>query len=260
LVPVLVLGGVLAANYRAEARRRGIDEGRAQAVLVARTGVEPLLSGHPLSDGVTSAEEAGMARLVARTVRARDVLRLRVRDLAGRVVFADDGKLSTSGFEDEAVGAARGEVVARLIRLNSDPNDVGAAGAESVEVYTPLRAGAPLRQIGVLEVYLPYAPIKTDISAGLHTLYRDLAFGLAALYLVLFAISASVGRGLRRQVKLNAFLARHDGLTDLPNRTLFRSRATDALRAASRSRWPSRRGFEAFACPAVWTAQTVAHA
>jgi diguanylate cyclase (GGDEF)-like protein len=84
--------------------------------------------------------------------------------------------------------------------------------------------------VGVLEVYLPYAPISKDVTTGLHSLYIDLGVGLAVLYLVLFAISVSVSRGLRRESNLNAFLAEHDTLTELPNRTLFQRRAAEALR------------------------------
>ena len=115
--------------------------------------------------------------------------------------------------------------MARLTRINTDSDDSGQAGPESVEVYLPLFAGAHHQRVGVLEVYLPYAPIKADVSAGLHTLYRNLLVGLAALYLILFGISFWVGRRLRRQVKLNAYLAEHDSLTDLPNRMLFHRRA-----------------------------------
>ena len=78
-------------------------------------------------------------------------------------------------------------------------------------------------------MYLPYAPIDADVSAGLSGLYRDLAMGLGALYVALLALSFSVTRRLRRQVRVNAHMAAHDALTDLPNRTLFHERTTDAL-------------------------------
>jgi diguanylate cyclase (GGDEF)-like protein len=100
---------------------------------------------------------------------------------------------------------------------------------EAVEVYLPLSAGAPVHRVGVLEVYLPYAPISHDVATGMHVLYRDLAVGLALLWLVLVGISLSLSRGLRRQVRLNAYLAEHDTLTDLPNRALFHTRAKAAL-------------------------------
>jgi diguanylate cyclase (GGDEF)-like protein len=232
LVPVLVLGVVTAADYRSAARQRGVAEGRSEALVVAQTAVEPVLDGQPLSLGLSTTERADMRRLVARAVGEHDVLRLRLRDLAGNVVFSDDGSGFKDKPEDEALDAAHGEIVARLTRLNSDSNDTGKAGPESVEVYVPLTAGTPSHRVGVLEIYLPYAPINADVSAELGRLYLDLAVGLALLYLVLSAITFSVSRGLRRQAKWNAFLAEHDPLTELPNRALFRHRAAGALAAA----------------------------
>ena len=65
-------------------------------------------------------------------------------------------------------------------------------------------------------------------------MYRNLIIGLGALYLALFAISASVTRRLRRQSQLNARLAQYDTLTGLPNRSLFEHQASAALQAARR--------------------------
>src|SRR5690349_7382835 len=64
VIPVLVLGLALAADYRDEAQRRGLDRGRAASVLLARTGIEPLLEGHPLADGLTDGERTGLDRLM----------------------------------------------------------------------------------------------------------------------------------------------------------------------------------------------------
>jgi diguanylate cyclase len=232
LVPVLVLGIVLAASLRAEARQRGLTEGRAEATLVARTAVEPLLDGRPLALGLSATEQAALRRLTTRAIGEGDLLRLRVRDAHGRVVFSDDGSGLGARPDDEALEAGRGEIVAHLTRLNSDTNDTGKRGIASVEIYLPLRAGTPSRSVGVLELYLPYAPISRDVTAGLHQLYLDLGVGLAALYLALFAITASVSRGLRREAALNAFLAEHDPLTELPNRTQFHRRAGKLLTLA----------------------------
>jgi diguanylate cyclase (GGDEF)-like protein len=91
----------------------------------------------------------------------------------------------------------------------------------------------PARSVGVLELYLPYTPIERDVTAGLHRLYLALAVGLAMLYVSAFVISALVSRGLRRQLGINAFLAEHDQLTELPNRVLFHRRAQAALADAS---------------------------
>ena len=86
----------------------------------------------------------------------------------------------------------------------------------------------------MLEVYLPYAPIDHDVSRLLSTLYIDLSIGLGALYLVLFAITASLSGRLSREGRRNAFLAENDMLTALPNRASFQRRAADALAEARR--------------------------
>jgi diguanylate cyclase (GGDEF)-like protein len=76
-------------------------------------------------------------------------------------------------------------------------------------------------RVGVLELYLPYKPIRDDISSGLASLYRDLVIGLLLLYLVLAGISLFTTRRLQRFAAGNAHLAEHDQLTGLPNRRLF---------------------------------------
>jgi len=234
-VPVILLGVALGFSYRNDARQSGVAEGRSEAQVVAKTAVEPLLDGRPLSQGLSPAERTAMSRLVKRAVGDHDILRLRLQSVSGHVVYSDDGSGFTKEVDDEAVGAAHGQITAKLTHLNADSDDVGLPlGPQAVEVYLPLTAGSPEHVVGVFEVYLPYAPIAEDVGAGLHTLYRDLALGLGALYIVLFLISVSVSRRLRQQVKENKFLAEHDPLTELPNRSLFHQRAQEAVVRAVR--------------------------
>ncbi|MFZ0668133.1 MAG: bifunctional diguanylate cyclase/phosphodiesterase [Acidimicrobiales bacterium] len=232
---VLLLGIALAASYRSAAEQRGVAEGRSEALLVAETAVEPLLNGRPLEQGLTPAEKADLTRLVQRAVRTKDVLRLRLRDLAGNVVFSDDGSGFKDRPDDEAIEAAHGATVAQLTHLNDDADDSGPVGPVVVEVYQPIYAGPSGERVGVLELYLPYAPIAADVDRELWTLYLDLALGLGGLYLLLCAIWFSMSRRLRSQVKVNKFLAEHDPLTDLPNRSLFQSCAQDAVDHARRT-------------------------
>ncbi len=186
-----------------------------------------------------------MQRLVRTAVHSGDVLRLRLRDLDGNVVYPDDGSglhkqsADSDDDSDEALDAARGATVARVTRLNADGDDDRPLGPESVEVYLPLVAGSDSRRVGVFEVYLPYAPIQSDVDAGIDALYRNLIIGLGVLYLLLFGISFSVGRRLRRQIKLNVYSAEHDALTDLPNRTLFHRRVEAELKRGERRGQPT---------------------
>ena len=237
LIPVLLLGMALALTYRSEAQDRGLAQGRSKALLLAEAGVEPMLDGRPLSEPLTSTEDTNLHKLVNLTRQDGQVLRIRLRDLGGQVVFSDDGSGFSEPVDDEAIDAARGETVALVTHLNTDANDTGPKGVAAIEVYVPLKdaEGSP---VGVLESYLPYGPINDDVNAALSNLYRNLVLGLAALYLVIFVISISVSRGLRRQVAINAFMAEHDTLTNLPNRTLFLRRAEAALRDAELHREP----------------------
>jgi diguanylate cyclase (GGDEF)-like protein len=234
LVPVLLLGLVLAASFRSEATRRGVAEGRSEAVLVARTAVEPILDGRPLADGLSPTERQRLEQIVNHVAPERGVLRLRLRDLSGQVVFSDDGSGVKVAPDDDALDAAQGQTVARLTHLNADSSDAGPVGPASVEVYVPLRGGTPSKRVGVLEIYLPYAPIAADVSAGLHDLYQDLGIGLGIVYVVLLVLALSVSRRLRQQVRLNGFLADHDPLTGLANRSLFHRRARGAVASARR--------------------------
>jgi diguanylate cyclase (GGDEF)-like protein len=234
LCAVIVLGLALAASYRAEATRRGLAQGKDEAILMAQTAVQPILNGRELSTGLSPAETVEMNELVKDAGKRGDVLRLRLRDLQGVVIYSDDGTgLGSSQNGDEARQAARGHVVSIITHLNADAQ-LGPLGPPAVEIYLALSAGTPSHRVGVLEVYLPYTPISRDVGAGLSTLYRNLAVGLAVLYLLLFGISFRVGRTLRQQVIINQYMAEHDALTDLPNRVLFHERAESELRRGSR--------------------------
>ena len=235
LVPVLLLGGFLVGLLHQQAASRGLAEGATEARLVARTGVAPLLTGHPLAEGLTPAEQETVGRGVGLAIKTGQVLRLRLRDLTGHVVYAQDNS-AIGTVDDEAVEAARRGTITHLTSLNSDAGDQGAVGPRVVEAYTVLYAAGTDERIGVLEVYLPYAPIAADISRGQLTLTVTLTIGLAVLWLVLLGVSSSVTRRLRRKSADNAHQARHDLLTGLPNRAEFAERARVALASATAER------------------------
>jgi diguanylate cyclase (GGDEF)-like protein len=239
LCAVVVLGLVLAASYRSEATRRGLAQGRSEAILMAETAVAPRLDGQRLGTELSAVETDDMNRLVTAAVHHGEVLRLRIRNLAGDVVYSDDGsglgRTSETQDATEALEAAKGHVISQITHLNADPGDTGPLGASTVEVYLPINAGTPSRRVGVLEVYLPYTPISRDVDAGLRNLYLNLGLGLGFLYILLFGISYVVGRRLRRQVRINEYMSEHDTLTDLPNRVLFRRTVQEALMSGTRN-------------------------
>ena len=60
VVPIVALGFVLAASYRTEAKRRGLAEAQSEARLVARTAIEPSLTGHVLASQLTKTESLAL--------------------------------------------------------------------------------------------------------------------------------------------------------------------------------------------------------
>ena len=233
---MLALGAILAYQYRTEVERRGIDQARAQAEVVARVMGEVQLDGHDLSSGLSAHERSRVDAFAASEKLAGQLHRLRLRAADQRVVYADTPDALRAGPDAEAAEALGGESEAELTRLNNDSSDVGPAGARVVEVYTPVRHPTTGRVLGVLELYLPYEPIAAELRAGLHRLYLAVGFGLGLLYLVLAGVAAWVTRRLARSAREYEHLALHDPLTGLPNRALFADRLSAAVAGARRQR------------------------
>jgi diguanylate cyclase (GGDEF)-like protein len=238
-LPIVLLGLGLARMYQSQMDHRALEQAISEAHALVQAGIEPHLGGRDLGLPLLSSERAGLTATTTPLLDSGSVLRLRLRDSAGHVVFdaAHPRGGTQPGSDDEAAEAATGRVVRRLTHLNSDQVDArNHVGARAVEVYLPVHAGGASQQIvGVLEIYLPYGPIARSVAASERSMLVLIVLGLAALWGLLSAISWSVTRRLRRTADTNEYLALHDTLTGLPNRTLFGDRASHAIAAAGRS-------------------------
>jgi diguanylate cyclase len=235
LVPVLLLGAGLLALTTRQATARGLAEGASQARLAARVSVAPDLRDRSLTAPLSADEQRALDHTVDQAAHSGVMLRVRVRDLGGRVVYSPDHS-GLGSFDEEAAEAGEGKTVTQLTWLNSDAIEQGEnvdRGPRVVEAYTPILSAESSRPIGVLEVYLPYAPIQADIAHGQKMLGLTLMLGLLVLWAALLGVSASLSRRLRQQADANAYLAQHDVLTGMPNRAQFTSSAERAIAAAT---------------------------
>jgi diguanylate cyclase (GGDEF)-like protein len=225
-VPVVALGAVLDHTSREAAFEQGLAQGRAQAAVIEEMAVSPSLSGDDLTMGLSERERQRLSRATDLAVYKGSVVRLRLRDFDGRVVFSDDGRVdevvpaTSLAFRRAAVGRTTAELV-----------DTPAGPA--VLVLRPVVASASGRSTGVLELQLPYAQIAEAVDAQVEQAWHRLLVGLVLLYAVLAGLAWSTSRRLRRHAAQREHEALHDPLTGLPNRALFQERAEKACAAAT---------------------------
>jgi diguanylate cyclase (GGDEF)-like protein len=235
LVPVIALGFVLAHVLQSQIVSRTLADADQSAQLIARLGIQPRLTPRDLKDGLSARGVHELdEQLRARSV-VNDLARIKIWNAADRVIYSDDHSLigrtltPSDDLEHALEGRPNDATVVTPTRYSETASEVGLG--RLVEVYVPLRFGSTGgRPAGAFEIYLSYAPLAKALGSDKRTIALLVAVGLALLWALLFRIVARASLRLRRQAKENYFLARHDQLTGLPNRTQFIEGVGEALR------------------------------
>jgi signal transduction histidine kinase len=225
LVPVVALGAVLAHELNVDVQQRYLDTERSSATLITQVGIQPLLNEQQMFRGMTADEIAQTDHRLQSASLNQEVVRLKVWNDAGTVVYSDNHALITRTFpiDDHLRAALNGHSSASI----TDGSDVENSGdnlpGPLIQVYVPLIFPESSLPSGAFELYLPYAPVQAAIDDESTQLYLVLAVGLALFYASMFPIVFLVNRWRRRaETTALANLAALDRLNRLKSEFLIR--------------------------------------
>jgi diguanylate cyclase (GGDEF)-like protein len=236
LVPMAVLGFVLASVLQAQIVSRTLADATESARVIAHLAIQPDLSAKDLRTGLSAKGVRELDQQLSGRSVTVDLARIKIWNSHYRVIYSDDHSLigRTLKPSDDLLDALAGrpddaEVVTPQLGTET-ASEVGLG--QLVEVYVPLRFAASGPPEGAFEIYLSYRPIAAAIAHDKRTIALLVAIGLALLWALLYRIVAAASRRLRQQAEENSRLARYDQLTGLPNRTRFSEVTGQTLRRA----------------------------
>jgi signal transduction histidine kinase len=200
IVPVIALGGVLAAELNADVQQRYLVTARTSATLITQVGIQPLLNEQQLSDGLTPDEVDQVDAKLQGAAVSEDVTRIKVWNRAGKVVYSDNHELigRTFAIDDDLGEALEGHASASVTTGKDEENEGDDLPGPLIQVYVPLIFQGSSTPSGAFEVYLPYAPVQAAINNETRQLYVVLAAGLTLFYAAMFPIVYIADRWRRR--------------------------------------------------------------
>jgi signal transduction histidine kinase len=225
LIPVVALGAVLAHELNVDIQQRYLDTERASATLITQVGIQPLLNEQQMYRGMTTDEIAQTDQRMQGAKANNDVVRIKVWNRAGTVVYSDNHALIARTFkiDDDLDAALAGTSKASVTDGHDEENSGDNLPGPLIQVYVPLIFQGSTMPDGVFEVYLPYAPVQAAIDHESNQLYLLLALGLAVFYASMFPIVFLVNRWRQRaETTALANLAALDRLNRLKSEFLIR--------------------------------------
>jgi signal transduction histidine kinase len=196
LVVLTAIGVALALALRQTATTQAIGDARELTNLEATSVVGPVLTDKALVPGPAY---AALDRVVRQDVLGSRVVRVKVWDATGRIVYSDDTALVGKRFPlagDELAVLKTGGSSAEVSNLKRSENIEEQKWGRLLQVYQGVQT--PTGQRLLFETYQPYKVITDSSRRTWLTTLPVLLAGLILLYLVQAPLAYRMARRLRR--------------------------------------------------------------
>ncbi|MFL5937565.1 MAG: sensor histidine kinase [Gaiellaceae bacterium] len=220
LLAMLVVALLATIVLRRAGESESVRDARRLSEVLGRSVVEP-----NLDDGVVRGNRVQLAtfdRLVHQRVLRSPVVRVKVWDATGRIVYSDEPRLVGSRYplgDDELATLKGAGVDAGISDLSAPENRYERPNRKLLEVYMPVHtpSGRPL----LFETYLSFSDVAASGRKVWLTFLPALVVALLMLWLLQLPIALSLARRLRRaHAEREALLLRALNASDTERRVI----------------------------------------
>jgi two-component system NarL family sensor kinase len=220
LLAMLVVALLATIVLRRAGESESVRDARRLTEVLGRSVVEP-----NLDDGVVRGNRVQLAtfdRLVHQRVLRSPVVRVKVWDATGRIVYSDEPRLVGSRYplgDDELATLKGAGVDAGISDLSAPENRYERPNRKLLEVYMPVHtpSGRPL----LFETYLRFSDVAASGRKVWLTFLPALVVALLMLWLLQLPIALSLARRLRRaHAEREALLLRALNASDTERRVI----------------------------------------
>ena len=192
----LILGWALGRQLEQFALQHEADSAAATVALV----LDPFFRPEDFA-GLSTERYAEVDQFVRERAAHEHMVRIKIWDRDGRVIYADDPLVVGQRFEveHELAEALEGEVATEISDLSKQENRAERGHfSRLMEIYVPIRLHGDA-VVGAYELYRDLSAVEPRIADMQRSLWSSLALAFGALYLALFNLVRRASRELRRQ-------------------------------------------------------------